>query len=134
MALHIPTEIIKNALSWSRYRDANPVPTSPLADDLAIRPIQFSLINGYMVQAQWPIDGDRCQMNNASGLYYNTVVSFLLYHWVKILWLVFYCTTGFNSHCTTGICHPLNHLGQSLIVPIAGLLLTFIHPFIHCTT
>ena len=27
---------LKPALGWSRYRDANPVPTSSLADDLAI--------------------------------------------------------------------------------------------------
>ena len=26
------------ALGWSQYRDANPVPTSPLADDLATTP------------------------------------------------------------------------------------------------
>ena len=25
----------KRVLCWSRYRDANPVPTSPLADELA---------------------------------------------------------------------------------------------------
>ena len=37
VALHLPTVffVYKQALCWSRYRDANPVPTSPLADDLA---------------------------------------------------------------------------------------------------
>ena len=26
------------AMGWSRYRDANPVPTSPLADDITTAP------------------------------------------------------------------------------------------------
>ena len=33
MALHLPTGPLK-----TRYRDANPVPSSPLADDLATAP------------------------------------------------------------------------------------------------
>ena len=33
MALHLPIgSFKKTALGWSRYRDTNPVPTSPLAD------------------------------------------------------------------------------------------------------
>ena len=35
MALHLPIGPLKPALGWSRYRDVNPVPTSPLADDIA---------------------------------------------------------------------------------------------------
>ena len=35
MALHLPIGPLKPALDWSWYRDANPVPTSPLADDRA---------------------------------------------------------------------------------------------------
>ena len=30
----------KSALGWSRYRDANSPPTSPLADDVAIVPVR----------------------------------------------------------------------------------------------
>ena len=33
MALHLPIEPLKPALGLSRYRDANPGPSSPLADD-----------------------------------------------------------------------------------------------------
>ena len=33
MALHLPIGPLKPALDWSRYRDAIPVPTSPLPDD-----------------------------------------------------------------------------------------------------
>ena len=36
MALHLPIGPLKPALGWSRYRDAILVPTSPLADDIAI--------------------------------------------------------------------------------------------------
>ena len=32
MALHITVVPLKPALGWNRYRDANPVPTSKLAD------------------------------------------------------------------------------------------------------
>ena len=39
MALHLPIESLKKPpLSWSRYRDENPVPTSPLADDVTTAP------------------------------------------------------------------------------------------------
>ena len=38
MALHLPIGLLKPALGWSRYRDANPVPTSPLADDITTAP------------------------------------------------------------------------------------------------
>ena len=39
MALHLPIGPLKQpAQGWSRYRDANPVPTSPLADDIATAP------------------------------------------------------------------------------------------------
>ena len=34
VALLLPTGLLKPALGWSRYRDANPVPTTPLADNL----------------------------------------------------------------------------------------------------
>ena len=30
---------LKPALGWNRYLDVNPVPTSPLADDLATAPL-----------------------------------------------------------------------------------------------
>ena len=33
VVLHIPIGPLKHALGWSWYRDSNPVPTSPLADD-----------------------------------------------------------------------------------------------------
>ena len=36
MTLHIAIGPLKHALGWSRYPDANPVPTSPLADDIAM--------------------------------------------------------------------------------------------------
>ena len=39
MALHLPIGPLKLALGWSWYRDANPIPTSPLADDLATAPL-----------------------------------------------------------------------------------------------
>ena len=35
MALHLHIGPLKPSLGWSRNRDAKPVPTSPLADDLA---------------------------------------------------------------------------------------------------
>ena len=38
MALHPPTGPLTTHLGWSRYRDANPEPTSPLGDDLATAP------------------------------------------------------------------------------------------------
>ena len=38
MALHLPTGPLKPALGWSRYRDVNPIPTSPLANDIATAP------------------------------------------------------------------------------------------------
>ena len=38
VALHLPIWSLKPILGWSRYRDTNSVPTSPLADDLAIAP------------------------------------------------------------------------------------------------
>ena len=38
MALHIPTGPLKPSLGWSRYRDANPVPTSPLVDGIVTAP------------------------------------------------------------------------------------------------
>ena len=39
-AVPLPTHIglLKPALDWSLYRDANPVPTSPLADDITTAP------------------------------------------------------------------------------------------------
>ena len=37
VALHLPIGRF-NALGWSRYRDTNPIPTNPLADDLATAP------------------------------------------------------------------------------------------------
>ena len=46
MTLHLPIWAFKNhALCWSRYRDANPVPTSPLADDVAIAPLGPAVLN-----------------------------------------------------------------------------------------
>ena len=39
VALHLPNvPFKKSALGWSRYRDTNSVPTSPLADDIATAP------------------------------------------------------------------------------------------------
>ena len=38
MALLDPLDLLKAALGWSKYRDANPVHSSPLADDLATAP------------------------------------------------------------------------------------------------
>ena len=35
MVLHLPIGLLETCC-WSRYQDANPVPTSLLADDLAI--------------------------------------------------------------------------------------------------
>ena len=39
MTLHLPIGHLKTALGWSRYRDANPVPTIPLADDITNAPL-----------------------------------------------------------------------------------------------
>ena len=39
MALRLPNGPFKNTLGWSRYRDANPVPTTPLTADLATAPL-----------------------------------------------------------------------------------------------
>ena len=36
VAIHLPIGPLK--LAWSRYRDTNPVPTSPLADDITTAP------------------------------------------------------------------------------------------------
>ena len=38
MAIHIPIGSLKKPLGWSRYRGANPVPISTLADDIATAP------------------------------------------------------------------------------------------------
>ena len=38
VALYLTIGPLKTALGWSRYRDAYPVPTSPLADDIATAP------------------------------------------------------------------------------------------------
>ena len=39
VALHLPIGLLKNpAVGWNRYRDANPVPTSLLADGNATAP------------------------------------------------------------------------------------------------
>ena len=38
MALHLPTHWTFKNPGWSRYRDANPVHTSPLADGIATSP------------------------------------------------------------------------------------------------
>ena len=38
VVLHLLIGSFKTALDWSRYRDANPVPTSPLADDITTAP------------------------------------------------------------------------------------------------
>ena len=35
VAIHLP---IGSSLGWSRYRDANPVSTSPLADNITTAP------------------------------------------------------------------------------------------------
>ena len=41
VALQLPNGPLKPALGWSRYRDANPVPTNPLADATApSRPVK----------------------------------------------------------------------------------------------
>ena len=38
MVVHLPIGSLKPALGWSQYQDANPVPTSPLADDISTAP------------------------------------------------------------------------------------------------
>ena len=39
MVIHIPIGSLKqHALGWSRYRDANPIPISPFADNLSTAP------------------------------------------------------------------------------------------------
>ena len=38
MVMHLHIRPLKPALGWSRCRDANPVPTNLLADDLATAP------------------------------------------------------------------------------------------------
>ena len=41
MALHVPIgPLKKTALGWSRYRYANPLPTSPVADDIGTAPLE----------------------------------------------------------------------------------------------
>ena len=36
--LDLPIGRLKTCLGWNRYRDGNPVPTSPLDDDIATAP------------------------------------------------------------------------------------------------
>ena len=38
MALHLPIGPLKTVLGWRRYRNANPVPTSPLSYDITTAP------------------------------------------------------------------------------------------------
>ena len=53
MALHLLTEPLKKlALGWSRYQDVNPIPTSPLADDIASAPSGLTL---YVVSQLYPM-------------------------------------------------------------------------------
>ena len=59
MALHLPTGPLKTHLGWSRYKDANPVSISPLADDLAtvessLGRLLFSIgyVNGWAANEQ----------------------------------------------------------------------------------
>ena len=42
-----PLGLYNPALGWSRYRDANPVPTSPLADDYA--PLKEAVLKAYQL-------------------------------------------------------------------------------------
>ena len=34
VVIHLPIGPLNHALGWSRYQDTNPVPTSPLDDDI----------------------------------------------------------------------------------------------------
>ena len=43
----------KPALGWSRYRDANPVPTSPLADEITTAPSGPVISLLYIYNASW---------------------------------------------------------------------------------
>ena len=38
VAIHLPIGPLKTRCGWSQYRDANTVPTNPLADDIATAP------------------------------------------------------------------------------------------------
>ena len=38
MAIHLPIGPLKTRSGWSRYRDANPIPTSQLAHDITTAP------------------------------------------------------------------------------------------------
>ena len=38
MAIHLPYSLLKIRSGWSRYQDANPVPTIPLTDDVTTAP------------------------------------------------------------------------------------------------
>ena len=67
-ALHLPS------VDWSRYRDANPVPTIPLANNLATapsRPVKLTNILSLKCIAQWEI---------------KTLMSFKLSKNIKQLW------------------------------------------------
>ena len=66
MALHLPLGLFnkinkKPAVDWSWHTDANPVPTSPLADDIATVPLE---------RVQWcliPTEIQTLQYDNLSG-------------------------------------------------------------------
>ena len=50
MALHpYQLGLQKPDLSWSRYRYANPVPTSLLADNIATAPSRPAMVSGYII-------------------------------------------------------------------------------------
>ena len=50
VALHLPIGSLKTDHGWSRYQDANPVPTSQLADDIATTPRDtFFLISVFVI-------------------------------------------------------------------------------------
>ena len=45
MAIHLDIGSLKTLLGWSWYRDANPVSTSPLADDITTAPSGPGFLN-----------------------------------------------------------------------------------------
>ena len=72
MALHLPSAPLKTALCWSRYRDANPVPTSSLADDIATAPSGPVLVQK---RKQAFIVRDTRLLGSTAGQYILTVVT-----------------------------------------------------------
>ena len=53
MALHLTIGSLKTRPGWIRYPEANPVPTSPLADDIATAPSGPVIVARHLLSPVW---------------------------------------------------------------------------------